>query len=405
MKGGLWLFAALLTGTVLANLLLADNGYVAIRFQGWLLETSVPTLALLIIGTYLVLRLLARLARLPRERAARDAEKRRERARQDLERGLLAMSAGRWQDSEQLLTRSAREAPLPVVHYLAAARAADLQGATQRREAWLSLARESDPTAAGPALVTQAEFLLKDKRIHDARDALLQLEALGNPAPRTLLLLARVFRQLGEYDRLRALEPRLREVRGLPPGAVDEIMDGLYVDMLRTATERGTLASVQAVWEDASRTARHRPEAVTAYARALVRFGDVAAAERHLRALLDEAWHEPAVQLYGELPLADALPALLAAEGWLRTRREDATLLVACARLALRADLVGKARSYLEASLGARPRVETYQLLAALYEQLGERERATQQLQLGLNAAVGRRADLPPVRGPRFPRR
>ena len=38
MKRSLWFAAALIVGAVLANTLLADNGYVAVSFRGWLLE-------------------------------------------------------------------------------------------------------------------------------------------------------------------------------------------------------------------------------------------------------------------------------------------------------------------------------------------------------------------------------
>ena len=64
------------------------------------------------------------------------------------------------------------------------------------------------------------------------------------------------------------------------------------------------------------------------------------------------------------------------AERWLPEHCEDAALLLTCAQLATRAELYGKARSFLETSIAIRPRLEAYQLLASLMEQLGERERA-----------------------------
>jgi HemY protein len=83
----------------------------------------------------------------------------------------------------------------------------------------------------------------------------------------------------------------------------------------------------------------------------------------------------------------------------------DANLLLTCARLAIRAELYGKARSYLETSLNSRPRLETYQILASLAEQLGERDRAYDTLNKALVYAVGRKAILPKVRARRFERR
>jgi HemY protein len=312
------------------------------------------------------------------------------------------MAAGRWQDSEQFATRSAPNAVSPATHWLLAARAAELQGAVARRNDWLARAREASADEPGPVLVTTAEMNLKRGALDAALEALEALQKLGSLNPRALLLLARVLRQRGDFDRLHDLEPKLRDTRGIEPAQVDEIVDTLYVDMLKVAAERGGRAAIDAVWNDATRAARRRAPVAVAYARALARHGDAAGAAKALESLLDAEWHEPAVQLYGEIDGGDALARLRRAEEWLRARREDPALLVACARLCVGAELYGKARSYLETSQQLRPRAETAQLLAHLLERLGDRERALQVLHDGLALATGRRAELPPVRQRRF---
>ncbi|MGH8185164.1 MAG: hypothetical protein ACREUC_01265, partial [Steroidobacteraceae bacterium] len=71
-------------------------------------------------------------------------------------------------------------------------------------------------------------------------------------------------------------------------------------------------------------------------------------------------------------------------------------------RLAARAELYGKARTYLETSIAIRPRLEAYQLLASLMDQLGEHERAVKALNDALAFAVGRKTNLPKVRTRRW---
>ncbi len=66
MKRVLLLVAALAVGAVLANTLLAENGYVAISFRGYLIEMSVPTLVLCVVLTLAGLEAVQRLARWPR---------------------------------------------------------------------------------------------------------------------------------------------------------------------------------------------------------------------------------------------------------------------------------------------------------------------------------------------------
>ncbi len=398
MKRSLLLAAALLVGAMLANTLLADNGYVAVSFRGTLVEMSVPTLVLCLVLALLALEGAARLFHWPRRAREARAAALRERARRDLDRGLLEVSAGRWTDAEMTLTRSARDADEPAVHYLAAAHAAQLQSATERRDAWLGLALEAAADAPAPVLITSAEMNLKRGDAEAALAALRSLERLGALNPRALLLLARVHRQRGDFDQLLKLEPRLRNTRGVPTAAVEEIMDTLYTDMLRVATDKGGLTALDAVWEEATRAARRQPGIVVAYARGLARFEQSDRAAEVLRELLERQWNEAAAALYGELAGGDPLDRLKSAEGWLRSHREDPGLLVTCAQLCLRAELYGKARSYLELSHTLRPRPETAQLLAALLERMGERDHALRLLQTAITQVTGKPAAIAPLR-------
>ena len=125
---------------------------------------------------------------------------------------------------------------------------------------------------------------------------------------------------------------------------------------------------------------------------------DHPSAERVLRELIEETGDVAAIRLYGELLLPDPLVPLERAETWLRQRPDHAELLGTCARLSLRAELFGKARSYLEASLARKPSAENSLILADLLEQMGEHEAATGWLRRAAALAVGRRVNLPRVR-------
>ncbi len=402
MKRALYLVAALFAGAVLATALRLDAGYVAISFAGVLIETSFIVFVLLMLAAYVLLWVVMRLVRLRRLRRQAHAERTEQRARQDLYRAVLEMAEGKWAAAELTVTRSARALPHPEVNYLIAARAADLQGAHERRAGWLRMAREAAPDEVAPVLVTQAEMQLKQGQFDEARTTLQELDSSGRQNPRGLLLLARLYRQLGDFERMRALEPKLRGARGIRAAAVDELMDQAYLEMLRVAAESGDPASLEAVWNDASKPATRRPDIAVAYARGAMKAGDHEAAEKVLRDFLDASWHDSVVAAYGELELDDPLEPLAVVEKWLRGRRDDPVLLVACARLSLRAELYGKARSYLEASLGIRRDPATCQILGNLLEQMGEKERATQVLQQGLALAIGRRANLPKVKSRRL---
>jgi HemY protein len=99
---------------------------------------------------------------------------------------------------------------------------------------------------------------------------------------------------------------------------------------------------------------------------------------------LEAEWSPALVQLYGELPRAlegavrsaEALARIERAERWLEDRSRDADLLGALGRLCAEAELWGKARSFLEASVSFQESRAARLELARLAERLGQADDA-----------------------------
>lgn len=402
MKNGLYVAAALIGGALLAHLLLADPGYVAIRFAGHLVEMSAITFALLVIGAYFLIRWIVKLVHARRLWREAQTLRRQDRARRSLARGLLEMSEGEWLASEQTLAASAHDAESPAAHYLVAARAADLQGAAERRDELIAKALDVSAGRRAPALIMQAEMHLKHKQYQAALAALQQLASSGESNSRAMMLTARVLRQTGDWEQLQELEPRLRTTRGVTAAFADETVAQIYLDRLQAAGKSGDTKKLEQAWKALPKSLAQRAEIVVAYARAAMACNEDEAAESELRKFLNKQWDESAVLVYGELDTDEPLVTLEHAEVWLPEHSEDAALLLSCARQSIRAELYGKARSYLETSIAIKPRFEAWQLLASLLEQLGERERAIKALNDALTHAVGRKAALPKIRARRW---
>jgi HemY protein len=158
------------------------------------------------------------------------------------------------------------------------------------------------------------------------------------------------------------------------------------------------VGAINDAWSELPRGTRKQPQAIAIFARGLMQAGDHGAAEKLLREAIDDGVEPALVRLYGEVSVPDALVPLDRIEHWLRKSPEDPDLLAASAKLALRAELIGKARSYLEASLARRPTPENALLYAELLDQLGESERARTVLRDSVARSVGRRPTLPRVR-------
>ena len=398
MKGAVIIAIALVAGGLAAHLFLADPGYVAIRLGRSLFETTVPVFLLLLAGLHLLTRGVIGAFTARRRLADLRTERRRRRARLDTQRGLLDLAAGRWKSAEDLLARSAPEADSPAANYLVAARAADLQDAVDRRDDWLGRAQEQAPEERAAALVTLAEMQMRRGQDEAAMQTLEQLDASGDMNSRGLELMARLCQKLGRGEQLRSLAPRLRSAKELPEAQVNEILAQAQLEEMRAAGDRRDRNALAAAWSELPRATRRMPQPIAAYARAAMACGDHAEAERMLRDLIDRGGDAAAVRLYGDIVAADPLGPLERAEGWLRKQPENAELLATCARLSLRADLIGKARSYFEASVARRANPEYSLLLAELLDQLGESERSRQVLRDSVTRSVGRRPTLPRVR-------
>lgn len=402
MKSAAILALVLVAGGVLAQLLLADPGYVAIRAGRSLFETTLPIFVLLLVGLYLAIRAVAQLMTARSRMSEWRTNRRRQRARDDTQQGLLDLAAGNWKKAEELLSRAAPDADSAVANYLVAARAADLQDATDRRDKWLGRAQEHAPEQRGPALITMAEMQMRRGQSEAALQTLEQLDASGDMNSRGLGLMARLYESMGETDKLQALGPRLKADKNLPEEQISRLLAQAQLEEVRDCGERGDRSALDKAWSALPRSARKMPQSAVIHARALMGCDDHAAAEKILRDLVEDKGDEQALRLYGELLLPKPLQPLERAEAWLEKHPENPDLLATCARLCLPAELVGKAQTYLEASIARRPSAENSLLLAELLDHIGERDRARDVLRDAMTHSAGRRPRLPRTRLRRY---
>jgi HemY protein len=258
MRGSVLAASALVGGGLLAHLVLDDPGYVAISVGRSLFETTAPVFLLLLVGLYFLARAVVESLTARRRLAELRMERRRRRARDDTQRGLLDLAAGRWRSAEELLTRAAPEADSAAANYLVAARAADLQDAVERRDEWLALAQEAAPGERAAALVTLAEMQMRRGQDGAALQTLEQLDASGDLNSRGLELMARLCQKLGRGEQLRALGPRLRSAKELPETQVNEILAQVQLEEVRAAGERRDKAATNAAWADVPRATRNK---------------------------------------------------------------------------------------------------------------------------------------------------
>lgn len=395
-----WLFGSLfiLIFAVLIGLLAyQDAGYVLIArgYQTLEMTLSLFVVALVVgfIAVYFVVRLAISGWHMPA--AFRDwrAAQRRRRARRDTNRGLVELAQGNWSQAERYLLRSARHSEIPLLNYLSAARAAQKQNASGRRDDYLSLAHQSMQGAGFAVQLTQAELQLVHGQLEQSLATLMQLHATSPKHPHVLYLLARIYQLLRSWGDLKKLLPELRKRDVISPAAYERLERIVHRELLTIATQRGKADSLRASWQHVPRHLRQDVDMVRHYVRCLLIVEANDDAEQLLRDALKRHWDPDLVYIYGIIESSDPARQLNSAESWLKGHEKNPVLLLTLGRLCKRNKLWGKARSYLDASIGIRPSSDAYKELGQLMEQLQETENAGQYYHKGLLLAADEKMD------------
>lgn len=386
MKIGIIVVLALFASAVGAHFLLSDPGYVVINFRGYLVEMSVPVLVLLTAALFGLVWLVRKIILAPRRIGQAAGRYRSARSGQKMTRGMIEVAEGNFARGERMLARAASTSDSPLFNYLQAARAAHLQGRNERRDDWLKLAYQEVPEAANAVLLTQAEFQLDQGQHEQALATLRRLDENSKNHGHALALMGRLYFRLEDWTALREILPRVRKHAQVKPEMLAKWLVRIHREQIDDAVD---VEAVAAAWKEVPKAQKTDISLLEAYYRGLMRTGQHEKAEKELISALKSDWRGPLVRIFGLIEGKDASKQLKKAEGWLSNHSEDADLLLTAARLCLRNELWGKARSYLETVISLRPSPEAYQEYGALLNQMGEADAAADAYRDGLGMLAG----------------
>lgn len=379
-------FISLLFAVIVTLWVKEDNGYVLIGYGQWTIEGSLALFilagAILFMLSYLLLRILARLWAVPDQFQHWSSRRVAASARHSLTQGLMELAEGNWKSAEKHLIQHAVHSETPLLNYLAAARAAQLQGADERRDDYLHLAHESMPAAELAVGLTQAELQLAHQQYEQALATLTHIRSLSPKHSYVLTLLKRLYVDLSEWDKLEQLLPELQKRKAINAAESRELELRIYRERMESV--RTDLDALEQFWQSIPASIRQEQGFLKSYVTLLVDLGAGPQAAPLIVHSLRRQWDTELVRLYGRAETESLATQLSTAEGWLKEHPRDSDLLLTLARLCLHNKLWGKARSYLEASIGISPKVEAYQELGMLLEQMDEPDKALACFRTGL---------------------
>jgi HemY protein len=377
------LFVSLLLLFVAASATLLayrNPGYVLITREPYVLETSLAVFLLLAAAVftvfYLGVRLLARILRAPHNLTRWRQTRRTRKAREAFLNGLTHLLACEWLKAEKELVASLHAADAPFLGYLGAALAAQGQGDTDKRDAYLAEAHRHSSNNALATEMTQAQLQLLAGQNEQALATLSRVQARHPQQTQTVRLLIEAHRRLHDWQTLADLLPQARRRHLLPEAELDALERESQRELLSLPLPVGALATLQRAWSETSASARQHPELIGVYARQLIQQNAGDECSALLVAALERHWDERLVLLFGEARAAQPAAQLETAEEWLARHGESAALLLTLGRLARRNRLTERARAYLEKSIELGASAEAHAELGTLFEEAGDSARA-----------------------------
>ncbi len=368
----------------LVSLLNKNNGYAMLGYGQWTIEGSLALFILfdlaLFLLLYLTIRTIVRVWSIPERWMDWKKGRQRQRAQHSLANGLLDMAAAKWKSAEQKLLKYAEVSDQPILNYLGAARAAQERGAYAKRDSYLKLAQESMPAEELAVSITQAELQLSHDQMEQALATLMHLRDIAPKHSHVLKMLQKIYLRMEDWDSLHKLLPDLSKSDGFTKDELKKLELNVYLGLMHKADRDG----LNVIWQQIPKHLRSQADTVELYSRHLLANGGDAEAERLLEETISKTWDERLVEIYGLLESGNPSRQLSCAESWLGEHQRSPVLLLTLGHICLRSKLWGKARSYLEASIGIRPSAEAHQELGILLEQMGEMDLALKNYRAGL---------------------
>ncbi len=379
-----------------------DAGQMIITISGWTVQTSFSFFVIAIVTLFLFLHftlgLVNRLWRMPATVGDWRENRHQRLSEKYLSRGLMALVEGDWNKAEVYLIKGASHSQSPLVNYLAAARAAQQLGAVERRDGYLIQAYKDEPDADVAIGLVQAELQIKHHQTEQALATLTQLHDKKPKQDQVKSMLLHTYAELKDWDAMLELLPKIERAGILPREQIQAKQLEAYAGVLKCIGSnqdvqqadnlQATKEKLNNAWLNIPRKLRAEFHLIEVYTEEKLKLSDTLDCEPLIHKALKKQWDVALLGLYGLVEGKDLAKQLKFAESFILGHARDAVLLLTLGRLSVRNKLWGKARSYLEESIGINPLPEAYRTLATVLDELGEHDAAVVYYQKGLELAT-----------------
>ena len=382
------LLAAAAVGVALATRLTA--GYALFVAPPYRVELSLNLFILLalavFVGGYAIVRVIMRALRLPDEVRAFRRQQQQERTRAKHDAAVVALLEGRYGKARQYAEEALAIPQSSGLSALVAARGAIETRDFEVAEALLARPDAEVGSLAVPRLMLEAELKLEMGQPVEALGRLQALRKEAGAHTAALRLELRALQAARRYAEIPPLVDQLIKRKVYGAAEADLIRAAAHAQELGECTHDP--ARLRSYWSRLADADQRIARIALAGARGFLAVGGDREAAEILARSLERNWDPKLALLYAECRTGDPTRQLEQAEGWLREHSQDAVLLYALGVLCERAQLWGKAQTYLEASLALDDTWRTHVALGELLVRLERGDEANAHLAAALKLAL-----------------
>lgn len=395
MRFLVFIFLALSAGIGLT--MLADNpGYVLISRQPWSFESSLMVFILGLLAIfvlfYLLLRLLDNLLSSPARLRRWQAQRNRDQATEDTRKGITEMIIGHLPQAEKFLTRRLADSPQPEINLLGAAWVAQQTSNQEKRDDYISEATTLAASAVDGSLtavgLVQCQLQEQAEEIEQALGTARMLHQQTPANPAVIRSLIKLLKKTEQWQELLTVLTAANRYHALSEKELQAIQSQAAAGLLAASSEE---AEVDKNWKMLPKKLRKQTDIIAAYCRTLAESGRHQEAETLIRNTLKREWSDELVEIYGLLKTDNPCAQLKQAESWLPDHPTETPLMLCMGRLAIKSQLWGMARSYLELAVRNGDSHEAILELGWLFESLGATDAARHAYKTGLENSLGSR--------------
>ncbi|MDF2940162.1 MAG: hemY [Gammaproteobacteria bacterium] len=375
MKRFLWILAILVLAVLAGVGLIELPGYVLIQVNLSSVEMPLWLAALLVLGSFLILLVLYRAVAIVMKVPRYLKKMKQRRQMQRLQSALESFINKDWLQAEQHFKKLAKAHFLQPYSQLMAANSAAKASRLEAQEQYIKAAK---PVLAHETALIELTKLDLLASAQNWQELLHQIQKIKQRFPSNAGLLRReivALEHLKYWPQIVELLPECKQHPVLSEAEYDRLAIKAYQGTLRKAV-RYSPQTVDMIWETIPSNYQLEAPVAAAYAEHLLKAQQFDKAEKLLDKAIEQHPDAQLFLLYSQIEQADHSHRLSQAEVWLRQNPVSAESLSIMAQICLSNKQLSKAKSYAEQSLSIKPNAAAYCILAQIFEQEGEPQKA-----------------------------